>query len=51
VGLRLGPSRATSIDLTRVDLVYRGKSDRDPAGWLIVIGRGLVFSTAGILTR
>jgi hypothetical protein len=51
VGLRLGPSRSTQIDLTRIDLVYRGKSDRDPAGWLIVIGRGLVFSTAGILTR
>jgi len=51
IGLRLGPSRSTSIDLTRIDLVYRGRNDRDPAGWLIVIGRGLVFSTAGILTR
>jgi hypothetical protein len=51
IGLRLGPSRATDIDLSRIDLVYRGKTDRDPGGWLIVIGRGLVFSTAAILTR
>lgn len=51
IGLRLGPSRSTQIDLTRIDLVYRGRNDRDPAGWLVVIGRGLVFSTAGILTR
>lgn len=51
VGLRVGPSRATGLDLTRIDLVYRGRSDRDPPGWLIVIGRGLVFSTSGILTR
>ena len=51
IGLRLGPSRATDIDLSRIDLVYRGKNDRDPAGWLIVIGRGLTFSTSAILTR
>jgi len=51
VGLRLGPSRSTDIELTRIDLVYRGRTDRDPSGWLVVIGRGLVFSTAGILTR
>ena len=51
IGLRLGPSRATDIDLSRIDLVYRGKTDRDPAGWLIVIGRGLVFSTNAVLTR
>lgn len=51
IGLRVGPSRSTDIDLTRIDLVYRGKNDRDPSGWLIVIGRGLVFSTSGILTR
>ena len=51
IGLRIGPSRSTDIDLTRIDVVYRGKTDRDPSGWLIVIGRGLVFSTAGILTR
>ena len=51
IGLRLGPSRSTDIALSRVDLVYRGKTDRDESGWLIVIGRGLVFSTAGILTR
>jgi hypothetical protein len=51
IGLRLGPSRSTDIHMSRIDLVYRGKNDRDPAGWLIVIGRGLTFSTAAILTR
>ena len=51
IGLRVGPSRSTDIDLTRIDLVYRGRTDRDPPGWLIVIGRGLVFSTASVLTR
>jgi len=51
LGLRLGPSRATGIDLTRIDLVYRGKTDREGSGWLVVIGRGLTFSTSAILTR
>jgi hypothetical protein len=51
IGIRVGPSRATDIDLSRIDLVYRGKTDRDPGGWVIVIGRGLVFSPAAILTR
>ena len=51
IGLRLGPSRSTDIDMSRIDLVYRGKNDRDPAGWLIVIGRGLTFSTSAILSR
>ena len=43
IGLRIGPSRATGIDLSRIDLVYRGRTDRDDPGWLVVIGRGLVF--------
>ena len=51
IGLRLGPSRSTQVDLNRVDLVYRGRTDRAPAGWLVVIGRGLTFSTSAILTR
>ena len=51
IGLRVGPSRSTDIDLTRIDLVYRGRTDREPSSWLIVIGRGLVFSTAAVLTR
>ncbi len=50
-GLRLGPSRSTDIELTRIDLVYRGKNDVEPGGWLVVIGRGLVFSTSSVLTR
>ena len=51
VGLRLGYSRSTDLEMTRIDLVRRVGSPTDPAGWLIVIGRGLTFSTAGVLNR
>lgn len=51
IGLRLGPSRSTDLDLTRVDLVRRGRTDVEPAGWLVVIGRGLTFSLSGIVPR
>jgi hypothetical protein len=51
IGIRLNPSRSTDQMMTRIDLVYRAQGDTDPAGWLIVIGRGLVFSTSGILNR
>jgi hypothetical protein len=50
-GLRLGYSRSTDLEMTRIDLVRRVASPTDPAGWLIVIGRGLTFSTAGVLNR
>ncbi|HEX9895072.1 MAG TPA: hypothetical protein VGA78_14165, partial [Gemmatimonadales bacterium] len=51
IGLRLGPSRSTDVLLSRIDLVYRGRTDRDAPGWLVVIGRGLTFSTASLLTN
>jgi hypothetical protein len=51
IGLRFNPSRTTDQMMTRIDLVYRARSDTDPSGWLVVIGRGLVFSTAGVLNR
>ena len=51
VGIRLGPSRSTDLSLSRIDLAWRGPSGEDPGGWVVVIGRGLVFSTAGILSR
>jgi hypothetical protein len=51
VGLRLGYSRSTDLEMTRIDLVRRAPGPTDPADWLIVIGRGLTFSTAGVLNR
>lgn len=51
IGLRLGPSRSTDVLLSRIDLVYRGRTDRDPPGWLVVIGRGLTFSTSSLLSN
>ena len=51
IGLRIGPSRSTDVLLSRIDLVYRGRTDKDPSGWVIVIGRGLTFSTASMLTH
>ena len=50
-GLRFGPSRSTDLFLNRFDLVYRGGNEIEPAGWVVVIGKGLVFSTNGILNR
>lgn len=43
VGLRIGPSRATSIALNRLDLAYRFKTDRQAAGWVFVVGKGYTF--------
>lgn len=51
VGLRLGYSRSTDLEMTRLDLVRRAPGPTDPGDWLLVIGRGLTFSTAGVLNR
>lgn len=45
VGLRLGPSRASGVEAIRVDLVRRFATDVERAGWVLVIGKGLTFST------
>lgn len=50
-GLRFGTSRSTDLLLNRFDLAYRLGNDVEPPGWVIVIGKGLVFSTSGILNR
>jgi len=50
-GIRLGSSRSTDLEMTRIDLVRRVAGPTDPADWLLVIGRGLTFSTAGVLNR
>jgi hypothetical protein len=50
-GIRIGNSRSTDLEMTRIDLVRRVAGPTDPAGWLVVIGRGVTFSTAGVLSR
>ncbi len=51
VGLRLGPSRAPDDGASRLDLVRRFASDRQPAGWVFVVGKGFVFSTSARAVR
>lgn len=51
VGLRLGPSRAPDQEATRLDIARRFASDRQPAGWVFVVGKGFVFSTSPRATR
>lgn len=44
VGLRFAPTRAAgSVGATRMDLVRRFATDRQPAGWLVVLGTGFTF--------
>ncbi|MEP6744055.1 MAG: hypothetical protein ABJB33_01050 [Gemmatimonadota bacterium] len=43
VGLRIGPSRATSLSVLRMDLARRFATDQQPAGWVFVVGKGLPF--------
>ena len=43
LGLRLGPTRATNVKSTRVDLAYRLKNDAQPGGWVVVVGSGFAF--------
>lgn len=43
-GVRFAPIRsAANIGATRVDLVRRFANDREPAGWLVVVGTGFSF--------
>ena len=43
LGLRLGPSRATSLSVVRIDVAHRFATDRQQAGWVVVVGKGFVF--------
>ena len=44
VGLRLGASRAPDVSASRIDLVYRGGNEREPAGWVLVVAKGFAFT-------
>ncbi|HET7041326.1 MAG TPA: hypothetical protein VFI13_04890, partial [Gemmatimonadales bacterium] len=43
IGLRLGPSRATSLSVVRIDLARRFATDRLQGGWVVIVGKGFVF--------
>jgi hypothetical protein len=44
VGLRFAPIRsAANIGASRIDLARRFATDREPAGWVVVIGTGFPF--------
>jgi hypothetical protein len=46
IGLRTAPTRAAgSVGATRMDLVYRFATDRQPAGWVFVLGTGFTFDS------
>jgi hypothetical protein len=43
IGLRLGASRATDVEASRLDLVYRSGNSREPPGWVLVVAKGFAF--------
>lgn len=43
LGLRLGPSRATSLSVVRIDVARRFATDQQKAGWVVIVGKGFVF--------
>ncbi len=45
IGLRLGASRAAGVEAIRLDLAHRFGNDAEGGGWLLVVGKGLTFST------
>ena len=50
-GLRFGPTRATDVRSSRVDVACRNREDNGRFGCLLVIGQGFAFSTSGRLDR
>jgi hypothetical protein len=44
IGLRLGASRSSDTDALRFDLARRFANDVDPAGWVLIVGKGFAFS-------
>jgi hemolysin activation/secretion protein len=46
-GLRLGASRASDTEALRFDLARRFGNDAQDGGWVVVVGKGFVFSPLG----
>ena len=49
IGLRLGASRSSAVESLRIDLARRFANDAQGSGWVLVVGKGLTFSTAPLL--
>lgn len=43
LGLRIGSIRSAASLIGRLDLAYRFANDREPAGWVVSLGRGFAF--------
>ncbi len=50
-GLRFGPTRATDVRASRVDVACRNREDDGRFRCLLVIGQGFAFSSSGRLDR
>jgi hypothetical protein len=48
LGVRIGPSRATSLSVLRLDVARRFANDRKSAGWVFVVGKGFTFQELGL---
>ncbi len=46
LGLRLGASRSSAVESLRIDLARRFANAAEGAGWVLVVGKGLTFSTS-----
>jgi hypothetical protein len=46
VGLRVGASRSTDTQALRFDLARRFANDREPAGWVVTVGKGFAFAAS-----
>ena len=47
LGLRLGASRSNDTDALRFDLARRFGNDAQGPGWVVIVGKGFVFSPVG----
>jgi hypothetical protein len=45
VGLRLDFTRSSDPSVVRIDLAHRSRTDNDPGGWAVVVGKGFAFSS------
>jgi hypothetical protein len=46
MGLRLDFTRSSAPSVVRIDLAHRSRTDNDPGGWAVVVGKGFDFSSA-----
>ena len=45
VGLRIATFRAPDLETNRIDLAWRAAQPGLPGGWVVAVGKGLVFAT------